>query len=63
MSFEDYQGGFVIDDIEESASMPEEAPERVKINVPAGTGYNVQIRPVDFAKAKINEKSGSKAWG
>ena len=24
MSFEDYQGGFVIDDIEESASMPEE---------------------------------------
>lgn len=63
MSFEDFQGGFVIDDIEESASMPEEAPERVKINVPAGTGYNVQVRPVDFAKSKINEKSGLKSVG
>ena len=55
MSFEDYQGGFVIDDIEESASMPEQSAERVDIKVPPGTGYNVQIKPVNFAKAKMTD--------
>lgn len=52
--FQDYQGGFVIDDIEETASMPEQT-ERVDIKVPAGWGYNVRIKPVNFAKAKMTD--------
>jgi len=56
MSFQDYQGGFTIDDIDESAKMPEQSLERPRIKVPPGTGYNVMIKPPNFSKAE--EKTG-----
>ena len=56
MSFEDFQGGFVIDDIEEEASVPEQSMEREKITVPAGTGYNV--RSGRLILQRLSKRSG-----